>query len=642
MLRLFVFLFVCLFITAVHAQPAKTDQWHGYERTYLSIEGHKAYYVKPVKALDGHPWVWRASFPDWHTEIDSILLSKGFYIAYLNVDDQYGSPAALQLWDKLYYYLTDTLGLSARPAIEAVSRGTLYAIGWAKRNPDKVSCVYAETPVYDIKSWPGGKGKGPGDAAAWKQLKEVYHFTEQQALNYHDNPVDSLEGLASFKVPVINVIGINDKLAPREENTDVFVKNYTLLGGPAIIYPVTEGPQELQGHHFPVKHAAEYAQLVYNYSYPVKKLLPYSNYYHIRDGISHFYHKLTKEKQATIAFLGGSITFNPGWRDKLCMYLKERFPDTKFRFIKAAIPSLGSLPHAFRLQRDLLDSGKVDLMFVEAAVNDRGSGVDSISQLRSLEGIVRHAKRSNPAMDIVFMEFADTYKTRDFNKGIVPAEVARHETVAEYYRLPSIDQAKEVAEKINNKEFSWTDDFKDIHPAPFGQELYFQSIKAFLEQSFTHPFNKPAYYPAALNKFSFDKGHYSDIARAKHDANWVLNPNWKPSNNQSTREGFVNVPMLTTEKAGATLTYSFKGNAVGIAIISGNDAGMINYQIDNSPAKKIDLFTEWSGWLHLPYYILLGGGLHSGAHTLTITTLAEKNPDSKSNACRIVHFFVND
>ena len=48
----------------------------------------------------------------------------------------------------------------------------------------------------------------------------------------------------------------------------------------------------------------------------------------------------------------------------------KKFPDTKFEFINAGIGSMGSVPHAFRLERDVLAKGPVDLLFVEAAVND--------------------------------------------------------------------------------------------------------------------------------------------------------------------------------------------------------------------------------------------------------------------------------
>ncbi|MBS1933266.1 MAG: hypothetical protein JST96_04650, partial [Bacteroidetes bacterium] len=40
-----------------------------------------------------------------------------------------------------------------------------------------------------------------------------------------------------------------------------------------------------------------------------------------RGGLNNSYAAITKNKNATIAFLGGSITYNPGWRDKVCAYL---------------------------------------------------------------------------------------------------------------------------------------------------------------------------------------------------------------------------------------------------------------------------------------------------------------------------------
>jgi sialidase-1 len=462
-------LLASIFLLVKGQEKPVPASWKGFGKTALTIDGHVAYYVKPAHPLPGNPWVWRASFPDWHTDMDSILLSRGFYIAYISVDDQYGSPQSMQVWDKFYHYLTNKISLAPKVALEAVSRGALYAYVWAKRNPDKVTCIYAETPVCDIKSWPGGKEKGVGDTALWSQLKAAYHFTEAQAMAYNDNPIDNLEGLAAFRVPVLHVIGLNDKLAPPAENTYVFAQRYVAAGGPMSIHPATIGPQELQGHHFPIDRAGYYADFIFNNSFPVKKTLPYSNYFETAGGLTNFYNVVSTRKKATVAFLGGSITYNPGWRQKVCRYLQERFPDAEFHFIAAGIPSLGSLPHAFRLKPDVLDSGKTDLLFVEAAVNDKANGTDSITQVRALEGIIRHAKKSNPEMDIVMMAFADPEKMGDYNRGLVPTEISNHQLVSHYYNLPFINLAKEVRDKMNNKEFSWTDDFKDLHPAVFGQ-----------------------------------------------------------------------------------------------------------------------------------------------------------------------------
>jgi len=373
-------------------------------------------------------------------------------------------------------------------------------------------------------------------------------------------------------------------------------------------------------------------------------VLPYDDYYKIRGGANNFLYAAVKQKKATVAFLGGSITFNPGWRDMITTYLKERFPDTKFRFITAAIPSLGSLPHAFRLKHDLLDSGRIDLMFMEAAVNDRVNGTDSLTQVRDLEGIVRHAKRVNPLLDIIMMSFADPDKNSDYAKDKTPAEVANHELVARYYDLPSVNMAKEVYDKISNNEFSWEKDFKDLHPSPFGQELYFETIKSLMEklerQQLVPPNAKKL--PGMLDKWSFTNGDYQGIITANHDSQWVLNSKWVPADGLGTRPGFVNVPMLIADKSGAELTLSFKGKAIGMGIVSGGDAGVVLYSIDNGPFKEIDLFTAWSGSLHLPWYVLFNGKLNKGIHRLRLKIADQHHLNSKGNACRIVCFFRNE
>ncbi|MBS1936170.1 MAG: SGNH/GDSL hydrolase family protein, partial [Bacteroidetes bacterium] len=137
-------------------------------------------------------------------------------------------------------------------------------------------------------------------------------------------------------------------------------------------------------------------------------------------------------------------------------------------------------------------------------------------------------------------------------------------------------------------------------------------------------------------------GKYVDIKKAKHTKQWLFVNDWVPSDKLDTREGFVHVPVLEADKPGAALSFSFKGNAVGICIVSGADAGIISYSIDNGMYKKMDLFTPWSGFLHLPWYLILGSGLKNGKHTIIIKIADDKNENSKGHACRIVHFLVND
>ena len=252
----------------INAQTTSDSQnWHGFKKQSFKIDTASAYIVVPEKPLEGNPWLWRTYSPEFHTEIDSFLVLRGFHIAFININNKYlyGQPALMDIWNKFYTYLINEKKLSKKPALSGAVRGSLCEFAWAKLYPDKVSCIYAENPVSEIKSWPGSKMKGVGATAdQWKQLLSAYGFTEEQALNYTDNPKDNLEKLASNKVPLYFTFGLHDAMIPYEENALVIAEKYIQLGGPVMIYPMTRGKQEQNGHHVPIEQPAGIADFIVN------------------------------------------------------------------------------------------------------------------------------------------------------------------------------------------------------------------------------------------------------------------------------------------------------------------------------------------------------------------------------------------
>lgn len=627
--------------------PGKKSEWHGFTRYDFQFDRREAHIVVPEKPAPGKPWIWRARFPEWHYQMDSILVRKGFHVVYLNTDYLFGSPKCVEIWSSFYKYLTTQYGFNHKAALEGVSRGGLYVYSFAKKYPERVSCIYAEAPVCDIKSWPGGKMAAKGDPESWKQLMAAYGFkSEKEALEYADNPVDNLEKLAAAKVPVFHSIGLNDSIVPSDENTYLLINRYIRLGGPATVCSNTIGKHSLQGHHFPIENLKAGADFILN-SYPenITPLESY-NYHTIRSKMQNARIIFERERFGRVAFLGGSITHNPGWRDSICHYLRIRFPDTKFEFIAAGIPSMGSTPGAFRFERDVLAKGRVDLLFEEAAVNDRTNGYSDETQVLGMEGIVRHARETNPAMDVVIMHFVDPDKMKDYRNEITPKEIQNHEKVAAWYGISTINLAREVTDRIDNGEFSWRKDFRDLHPSPFGQHIYYQSMRAFLDFCWKeHPgedFLPSAYIlPGKLAKGCYDHGRLIPAVQVSTTKGWKVENEWSPADKSGTRPDFTNVPMLVAEKPHGTLSFTFEGNAVGIAVASGPDAGTIEYRIDKAPWQKLDLFTAWSAQLHLPWFYTLGYDLKPERHDLKIRLLPDKNIQSKGTACRIRYFYVN-
>lgn len=213
--------------------PGTKTVWQGFDRYDFEVDGCPALVVVPRQPAAGRPWIWRAEFFGHRPEADLRLLADGFHLAYIQVGNTFGCPDALKHWDVFYSRLTNQHGLSRKPALEGLSRGGLYCFNWAAAGPERVGCIYADAPVCDFKSWPGGKGHGKGSAADWKKLIRDYHFaSEQEALDYRGNPVDNLAPLARARVPLLHVCGDADDVVPYDENTAVVKQRYEKLGGP--------------------------------------------------------------------------------------------------------------------------------------------------------------------------------------------------------------------------------------------------------------------------------------------------------------------------------------------------------------------------------------------------------------------------
>ena len=215
--------------------PVAAGDLNGYEQRDFVVDGRKCLVVMPKTAAAGKPWIWRTEFFGHEPQGDIALLGKGFHVAYMDLQNMYGAPVALDHMDKFHEHVTKEFGLARKTVLEGFSRGGLFAFNWAARNPDKVAAIYVDAPVCDFKSWPGGKGKGQGSPGDWQNVLKLYGLTEEQALAYKLNPVDNLAPLAKAKIPILSVCGEADKVVPIDENTRIVEQRYKQLGGEIVV-----------------------------------------------------------------------------------------------------------------------------------------------------------------------------------------------------------------------------------------------------------------------------------------------------------------------------------------------------------------------------------------------------------------------
>jgi hypothetical protein len=216
--------------------PGPALDYNGYAHHNFAVDGCNVHVVLPTEPLPGRPWVWRTMFWDAFPIADLALLKAGFHLAFIDVGNTFGCPDAMKHFDAFYATMTSQYGLSRKPALEGLSRGGLYAYRWAYVNTGKVGCIYGDAPVCDMKSWPGGKGKGKGSATDWQKAIDAYHFADElEMMDFKGNPIDILEPIAAAHIPIIHVCGDADTAVPEDENTDIVRMRYMSHGGDFVL-----------------------------------------------------------------------------------------------------------------------------------------------------------------------------------------------------------------------------------------------------------------------------------------------------------------------------------------------------------------------------------------------------------------------
>ena len=214
----------------LNTNPVRNN-WNGFEIIEFKFNGYDAKIVFPNKANSAKNWIWRTQFWAHEPQTDIALLNQGFHVVYVDVVDLYGNKVAVSRLSDFYTFLIKNFGLNKKTVLEGMSRGGLDAFNWASENPNKVFCMYVDAPVCDIKSWPGGLGKGQGSKNDWEKCLKAYDLTELSVEDFKAIPLNNCIKLAKAKIPIISVCGDADTVVPFEENSQKLAEIYRAAGG---------------------------------------------------------------------------------------------------------------------------------------------------------------------------------------------------------------------------------------------------------------------------------------------------------------------------------------------------------------------------------------------------------------------------
>jgi lysophospholipase L1-like esterase len=356
--------------------------------------------------------------------------------------------------------------------------------------------------------------------------------------------------------------------------------------------------------------------------------------------------RFEREGKGHVAFLGGSITEMNGYRPLVSEFLRRRFPETEFEFTDAGIASTCSTTGAFRLSRDVLTQGPVDLLFVEFAVNDDQDAAHSARDaLRGMEGIVRQTLRHNPRAEIVIVYFVNPPMLEQIQQGTTPIPIASHERVAQHYSISSINLAREVAHRIERGMLTWGE-YGGTHPSPAGNAIPALMISEMLARAWQGGLPETARFtrtslPPPIDETSYERGRFVPVRDVTFGDGWTRRqPDWD-SLAGTCRERFRNEELFCSTQPGAELTFTFEGTAAGAYVLAGPDAGILEYRIDEGEWNQLDLLHRYSARLHYPRTVMFAVDLPCSEHVVRVRRSSTTDDARPSPAVRVLQFVAN-
>ena len=347
-----------------------------------------------------------------------------------------------------------------------------------------------------------------------------------------------------------------------------------------------------------------------------------------RNGLVNTINKLKDGKKVTLAFMGGSISEQDGWRGKTLEWLKAQYPDAEIEELNITIGGTGADLAVCRADAELIPY-KPDLVFFEYAVNG-GTG-------QNAEGLVRKLWKDNPTADICFVHTLRTGYVRNY-KNNVPSEYEyAYELVADYYGIPSISFGYQIADLYEQGKLTleatapeegkilFTKD--TTHPTMEGSILYAGAVargiatmdKHTVKPEFVHELKEPLY------KDNWENAKALDFAEAEFDGNWqeFTFDGTSYGEDFPYQSGFSEFYVSLfpkfkgTKTPGSSFTVKFTGTSVGLFHFGGPYSCFLNVSVDGKEPYRLSTHTGYND--HLRYQYVFIPDMPYGEHTVTFT-----------------------
>lgn len=373
--------------------------------------------------------------------------------------------------------------------------------------------------------------------------------------------------------------------------------------------------------------------------------------------LEHFKQCVFEKKEASVVYLGGSITEGQGvddkrlcWQGLLQTFMDWEWKECCFRGVNAGIGGTDSGFGAFRMERDVLVHHP-DLLFVEFAVNDNTREPGDIRE--SLEGILYKLWKECPQADVIFVltttmkmaENAGLYRKDDSDgkpekqkTESIPPSVQVHMQVAKDYEIACVNVGKALLEELSLKKIAPEKLLPDgVHPSENGYQVYYECLKAFLKKAMEEEDADDSY---ASLKASFMKRRSVNPYTV-----CCMVPAQKAKLCGFRKEHIAMCgrygSYVSSSLAGSSLEFSFRGEQIGIFYTIACDSGDMEWSLDSGEWNFLSTWDTYALKFDRGSARMLAKELENREHVLRIRVKDSRAEGSLGNFIRISDFLVS-
>lgn len=203
--------------------------WNGFECREFLFEGHKARVILPHIKSEKPCLFIKTEYADAFPATEIMLLERGFYGAFIENDNRWGTNPDLERKARFVQALTAEYGLAPKCVPVGMSCGGLIAVKFAARFPELVSCLYLDAPVMNYMSCPCGFGVGNSLADNNREILDALGMSSiSELICYREMPMDMLPQLVQSRIPAVLIAGDSDTVVPYTENGILLERAYRL------------------------------------------------------------------------------------------------------------------------------------------------------------------------------------------------------------------------------------------------------------------------------------------------------------------------------------------------------------------------------------------------------------------------------